>query len=289
MQSANSGFFLSHSGAIFTSILAYTFRYKRLMIGPEPWNSELRKNSCVCYVVTRSTSPPGKYWAPSPAFSHWKLLHSDMCNKIVLNVLIFSVESSPITFVFLSSSYSCFPFQGTLSRWHNNEEEEVEHSAFRRHFVRILFCRCRPLAFIFIQLQFLPASLSQVISSVGGKKLKEAIVASIYFSQPSRSLSFSFSPLPHTTSAFTNYYPYASNPSDRSRGGGTGNIYYDSWAQGNMIRPILGDRPGMSGMMDQYDYAGWLRRVWEICYHSQRINILQLHCSWSWVRLFSIV
>ena len=26
-------------------------RYKRLMIGPEPWNSELRKNSCVCYVV----------------------------------------------------------------------------------------------------------------------------------------------------------------------------------------------------------------------------------------------
>ena len=25
--------------------------YKRLMIGPEPCNSELRKNSCVCYVV----------------------------------------------------------------------------------------------------------------------------------------------------------------------------------------------------------------------------------------------
>ena len=48
--------------------------YKRLMIGPEPWNSELRKNSCVCYVVTRSTSPPGKYWAPSPAFIHWKSL-----------------------------------------------------------------------------------------------------------------------------------------------------------------------------------------------------------------------
>ena len=44
------------------------------MIGPEPWNSELRNNSCVCYVVTRSTSPPGKYWAPSPAFIHWKSL-----------------------------------------------------------------------------------------------------------------------------------------------------------------------------------------------------------------------
>ena len=27
-----------------------------------PW----RNNSCICYVVTRSTSPPGKYWAPSP-------------------------------------------------------------------------------------------------------------------------------------------------------------------------------------------------------------------------------
>ena len=38
------------------------------------WNSELRNNSCVCYVVTRSTSPPGKYWAPSPAFIHWKSL-----------------------------------------------------------------------------------------------------------------------------------------------------------------------------------------------------------------------
>ena len=33
------------------------------------WN-----NSCVCYVVTRSTSPPGKYWAPSSAFIHWKPL-----------------------------------------------------------------------------------------------------------------------------------------------------------------------------------------------------------------------
>ena len=50
------------------------FMDKRLMIGPEPWNSELHKNSCVCYVVTRSTSPPGKYWAPSPAFIHWKSL-----------------------------------------------------------------------------------------------------------------------------------------------------------------------------------------------------------------------
>ena len=51
-----------------------SFVYKRLMIGPEPWNSELRTNSCVCYVVTRSTSPPGKYWAASPAFIHWKAL-----------------------------------------------------------------------------------------------------------------------------------------------------------------------------------------------------------------------
>ena len=50
---------------------------KRLMIGPEPWNSELRNNSCVCYVVTRSTSPPGKYWAPSPAFIHWKSLFTN--------------------------------------------------------------------------------------------------------------------------------------------------------------------------------------------------------------------
>ena len=47
---------------------------KHPMIGPEPWNSELRKNSCVYYVVTRSTSPPGKHWAPSPAFIHWKSL-----------------------------------------------------------------------------------------------------------------------------------------------------------------------------------------------------------------------
>ena len=29
----------------------FFFFYKRLMIGPEPWNSELQKNSCVCYVV----------------------------------------------------------------------------------------------------------------------------------------------------------------------------------------------------------------------------------------------
>ena len=35
---------------------------------------ELRKNSCVCYVVSCSTSPAGKYWAPSPAFIHWKSL-----------------------------------------------------------------------------------------------------------------------------------------------------------------------------------------------------------------------
>ena len=42
--------------------------------GPEPWNSDLRKNSCVCYVVTRSTPPPGKYWAPSPAFIHFKVI-----------------------------------------------------------------------------------------------------------------------------------------------------------------------------------------------------------------------
>ena len=59
--------------------------YKRLMIGPEPWNSELRNNSCVCYVVTRSTSPPGKYWVPSPAFIHWKSL-SKLLSILILNV-----------------------------------------------------------------------------------------------------------------------------------------------------------------------------------------------------------
>ena len=61
--------------------------YKRLTIGPEPWNSELQSNSCVCYVVTRSTSPPGKYWAPSPAFIHWKSLFCQIRNlKHFLNI-----------------------------------------------------------------------------------------------------------------------------------------------------------------------------------------------------------
>ena len=56
-----------------------------VMIGLEPWNSELRNNSCVCYVVTRSTSPPGKYWAPSPAFIHWKSLLFCFLRFLVFN------------------------------------------------------------------------------------------------------------------------------------------------------------------------------------------------------------
>ena len=44
------------------SIQSCTCWYKRLMIGPELWNSELRINSCVCYVIQSCTQnrPPPK-------------------------------------------------------------------------------------------------------------------------------------------------------------------------------------------------------------------------------------
>ena len=43
------------------------------MISPEPWNSELRKNSCVL-LRCNSLNFTSRYWAPSPVSIHWKSL-----------------------------------------------------------------------------------------------------------------------------------------------------------------------------------------------------------------------
>ena len=80
---------------------------KHLTIGPEPWNSELQTNPIVCYIVTHSTSPSGKYWAPSPAIIQWKFL------PYVKHFALHTFSQNPVEFM-LSTLFSraC-----TVSQW----------------------------------------------------------------------------------------------------------------------------------------------------------------------------